>query len=92
MEKNENWGNTSTVPAIWFLAAFILAAIAAIYTTSLENQLNTITVSSVLQTKQLEAEIELLKVELAEVAGPERVSVVDQINVVELVGGGELDE
>lgn len=86
--KDENWGNTSTVPAIWFLAAFILAVIAAIYATSLENQLNTITASSVLQTKQLEAEIELLKAELAEVAGPERVSIIDRINAI----GGELDE
>ena len=86
--KDENWGNTPTVPAIWFLAAFILAVIATIYATSLKNQLNTITVSSVLQTKQLEAEIELLKAELAEVAEPERVSIIDRINAI----GGELDE
>ena len=86
--KDENWGNTPTVPVIWFLAAFILAAIAAIYATSLKNQLDTITVCSALQTKQLEVEIELLKAELAEVAGPERVSIIDRINAI----GGELDE
>ena len=86
MKKDENLGsNMLTVPVQWFLVAFFLLVITVIYATSLENQVNTITACSVLRTKQLETEVELLKAELAEVTGPERVSIIDR-------SGGELDE